>query len=510
MSFFTRQRWILFLAAVMVIMAPGISYAQLDIRGKAVETLTNGVMKELDKKFTEMLAKQTLSAAVKENIIKNLSEMSRPIVKQIIDQAASGKLPNVSAVVTSVLNQVTPRLQELVTVSLTGDAAGSLTQTAGQPPTTDGAASATALPQAGGAVTTVAAAPPQITSPPAINIADIQGLTVPVIGNKPVTAITETAQYKGTITWNPAVPGTFAINNQYTATITLTPKTGYSFEGLKANFFKVEGATSVSNDEGSGVITAVFPGTMTISNSSVNVTMPETGKPPVSKIAETAQYSGTVTWSPEVTGSFNAETSYTATITLAPKTNFTLEGINDDFFSVPGADIISNNVNTGVIIAKFPPTKEKKVVHSEDKKMWSIGASVGSSFAAPLAIGTVHGTLAPFNGLFVDIGVDAGYGIINDGVDYYSMYPFINLALFVPFPRLKAGKRGGWYVGAGFGTMFANYTFDSAGEIGKTTFAANLVTGFLFLNMIDFSYAVRTDFKSVNNKLSIGYVYRFK
>jgi hypothetical protein len=81
MSFFTRQRWVLLLAALIAIAAPGVTYAQLDLKGKAVETLTNGVMKELDKKFTEMIAKEALSAAVKANIVKNLSEMSRPIEK---------------------------------------------------------------------------------------------------------------------------------------------------------------------------------------------------------------------------------------------------------------------------------------------------------------------------------------------------------------------------------------------------------------------------------------------
>jgi formylglycine-generating enzyme required for sulfatase activity len=119
MSFFTRQRLVLLLAAVMAIAVHGISYAQLDLKGKAVETLTNGVMKELDKKFAEMVAKEALSAAVKANIVKNLSEMSRPIVKKFIDSATSGKLPNQAELVNSVMKDITPRVQELVKVALT-------------------------------------------------------------------------------------------------------------------------------------------------------------------------------------------------------------------------------------------------------------------------------------------------------------------------------------------------------------------------------------------------------
>jgi hypothetical protein len=119
MNFLTRQRLIILLAAVMIVAMPGISYAQLDLKGKAVETLTNGVMKELDKKFAEMVAKESLSAAVKTNIVKNLSEMSRPIVKKIIDGAASGKLPSQAELVNSVMKDITPRIQELVKVALT-------------------------------------------------------------------------------------------------------------------------------------------------------------------------------------------------------------------------------------------------------------------------------------------------------------------------------------------------------------------------------------------------------
>jgi formylglycine-generating enzyme required for sulfatase activity len=91
----------------------------LDLKGKAVETLTNGVMKELDKKFAEMVAKEALSAAVKANIVKHLSEMARPIVKKIIDGAASGKLPSQAELVNSVMKDIIPRVQELVTVALT-------------------------------------------------------------------------------------------------------------------------------------------------------------------------------------------------------------------------------------------------------------------------------------------------------------------------------------------------------------------------------------------------------
>ena len=88
----------------------------------------------------------------------------------------------------------------------------------------------------------------------------IGGVTVPVVGETPVTAITEGKQFTGTVTWSPEV-STFAASTVYTATITLTPKAGYKLDGVAANFFTVAGATSVSNGANSGVVTAVFPAT---------------------------------------------------------------------------------------------------------------------------------------------------------------------------------------------------------------------------------------------------------
>ena len=90
----------------------------------------------------------------------------------------------------------------------------------------------------------------------------IEGVTAPVVGETPVTAITEGTQFTGTVTWSPdLVDGKFGPQTVYTATITLTPKVGYKLDGVAANFFTVAGATSVSNEANSGVVTAVFPAT---------------------------------------------------------------------------------------------------------------------------------------------------------------------------------------------------------------------------------------------------------
>jgi hypothetical protein len=92
-----------------------------------------------------------------------------------------------------------------------------------------------------------------------ISIAAITGVTAPEQGASPVTVINANAQYTGTVAWNGA-PAAFDYATVYTATITLTPKSGYKLQGVPADFFTVEGAAAV-NAANSGVITAVFPQT---------------------------------------------------------------------------------------------------------------------------------------------------------------------------------------------------------------------------------------------------------
>jgi hypothetical protein len=105
-----------------------------------------------------------------------------------------------------------------------------------------------------------------VTTVTVVNIPAIGGVTAPVTGATPVAAITETAQYTGTVSWSPALAadGTFAPGTAYAATITLTAKPGFTFTGVAANSFTVAGATSVTNSADTGVVTAVFPATAPI------------------------------------------------------------------------------------------------------------------------------------------------------------------------------------------------------------------------------------------------------
>ena len=93
--------------------------------------------------------------------------------------------------------------------------------------------------------------------PIVISVAAIAGVTAPITGATPVTTTTAGTGYTGTVSWSGS-PSTFAAANSYTATITLTPTSGYTLTGVTSNFFTVTGAASVTHSANSGVITAVF------------------------------------------------------------------------------------------------------------------------------------------------------------------------------------------------------------------------------------------------------------
>jgi len=87
----------------------------------------------------------------------------------------------------------------------------------------------------------------------------IKGIDIPMFEGIPVTTITETDKFTGTVTWYPD-HSVFAVSTQYIATITLTPKPDFTFEDVPADYFTVSGATA-TNEPNSGIVTAVFPKT---------------------------------------------------------------------------------------------------------------------------------------------------------------------------------------------------------------------------------------------------------
>ena len=105
------------------------------------------------------------------------------------------------------------------------------------------------------------------------------------------------------------------------------------------------------------------------------VTPPVAGDAPVTTITDCAQYTGTVTWSGSPT-TFANSTPYTATITLAPKTGYTLTGVTENFFTVAGANEVTNSANSGSISVIFPKTGKA----STSEQSWGGVSSNGIGF----------------------------------------------------------------------------------------------------------------------------------
>jgi len=255
---------------------------------------------------------------------------------------------------------------------------------------------------------------PVVTVPGAIiDIPAILGVTAPVTGNAPVAAITASAQYTGVVTWSP-VATTFAAATAYTATITLTPKAGFTLTGVAANFFTVAGATSDTNSINSGVVTAIFSAT-TAAPAAIDiaiipgVTVPVTGATPDLTVTATAQYTGVTTWSPTVVagGTFAAGTVYTATITLTPKTGFTLTGVAANLFTVAGSTTDTSPINSGVVTAvspatAIPPTVAWTTTGNRDGLPTVVGETLILTFSIPMTpivvatVPNITAALAPF------------------------------------------------------------------------------------------------------------------
>ncbi len=96
-----------------------------------------------------------------------------------------------------------------------------------------------------------------------VTISAINGVTPPKAGDPAITQITECAEYTGLINWDPN-NNPYTEETDFTATITLIAKSGFTFEGIPANFFTLTGSVTISNDANTGVITATFPKTGTI------------------------------------------------------------------------------------------------------------------------------------------------------------------------------------------------------------------------------------------------------
>lgn len=111
------------------------------------------------------------------------------------------------------------------------------------------------------------------------------------------------------------------------------------------------------------------------------ISVPKPGNAPDTTVTPGVGYTAIVSWSPSH-ATFVSNTSYTATITLTAKTDYTLTGVAANFFTVAGSSLDTNPVNSGVVTAVFPG-----VVYA----VAEVGPLGGLIFITPTTVGNTTG-----------------------------------------------------------------------------------------------------------------------
>ena len=158
----------------------------------------------------------------------------------------------------------------------------------------------------------------------------------------------------------------------------------------------------------------------------------------------------------------------------------------------------------------------RPVREPDPRRLNSIGVSVGSSFEIPFYIATVYGTFSPLRNTFIEVGMDLGWGIRGNKYGYdektghFSLFPYARYAFFFGNNNIS------FYFGIGGGAFFGTYTFPE-GKASRVIPAADASIGMIF-HGFTISYSVRKGFvgstsffnSSLTNKVTIGYLYKFK
>ena len=109
----------------------------------------------------------------------------------------------------------------------------------------------------------------------------------------------------------------------------------------------------------------------TINTAITQLTAPVKNEVPQTEI-ETDEYTATVVWSPGVTDKFVYNTVYTATITITPKTNYTVKGIAKNGYTVSGAETVTNEADSTTITAVYAATGSKSSGGSGSTKRYTV------------------------------------------------------------------------------------------------------------------------------------------
>ena len=146
----------------------------------------------------------------------------------------------------------------------------------------------------------------------------------------------------------------------------------------------VEETADYSGLESNAVEFTILP--KTINTAITQLTAPVKNEVPQTEIT-TDEYTATVVWSPEVTDKFVYNTVYTATITITPKTNYTVKGIAENGYTVSGAETVTNEADSATVTAVYYATGSYDTVDTNEftKPLEIVGWTYGDTPNAPTA-----------------------------------------------------------------------------------------------------------------------------
>jgi hypothetical protein len=329
----------------------------------------------------------------------------------------------------------------------------------------------------------------------AISVAAIGGVTAPVTGATPVTAVTTANGYTGTVSWSGS-PVSFLAATTYTATITLTAASGYTLTGVTANFFTVSGATTVTHSADSGVVTAVFPATVVgAANKAMIQTQPSGAvngsiftTQPVVRVTDSTgntvtSYSGNVVASKASgVGTLSGTLTVAAIAGVATFTNLVLTGaIGNSFLRFTPTSLTAANADTLTVTIGSPnvaavtrsvptfSTSGSAFVIQPQVTIRDIGGNtITTSTSVVTATVSLGGTIVGRDTATAVSGIAtfANLGVSGTGGDTYT--------LTYSVPGITAATES-IYVSRAFcdGTSF-NCKVGDAGPAGGTIFYVNL------------------------------------
>ena len=151
----------------------------------------------------------------------------------------------------------------------------------------------------------------------------------------------------------------------------------------------VEETADYSGLESNAVEFTILP--KTINTAITQLTAPVKNEVPQTEIT-TDEYTATVVWSPEVTDKFVYNTVYTATITITPKTNYTVKGIAENGYTVSGAETVTNEADSATVTAVYSATGSYDTVDTNEftKPLEIVGWTYGDTPIVPTDAGTYY------------------------------------------------------------------------------------------------------------------------